>query len=201
MRKGGRENDIGSVSSLAFNPRNLKVFLALIAGGSPLFAQVDKINRQKAAETSFEGLVTVAGQQGRSDAAPGAQVKLTGASSGPESLSETTDAEGRYRFTQLQPGTYRVEAFLDGFKPFVEDIALMQGDTKIENISLELETVVQKIEVQDKAADLPDCRRQRVVHQRTELRSLTHFPNESFWVCNRSVRFAAKVFPEGARYE
>jgi hypothetical protein len=153
MRKGRCETFRQIVSSLAVNPRNLTLFLALTVGGSPLFAQIDNVGRQKA-ETSIEGVVTVAGQQGSADAAPGALVKLTSASSGLAPLSATTDAEGHYSFTHLQPGTYRVEALLDGFKPFAEDIALMQGDIKIENISLELETVVQKIEVQDKAADV-----------------------------------------------
>ena len=37
-------------------------------------------------------------------------------------------------------------------RPFAESVALMPGDAKIENVSLELDKVVEKIEVRDKAA-------------------------------------------------
>src|SRR2546421_207205 len=94
----------------------------------------------------------MASPQGQADAVPGVVVKLTSTSSAPESVEATTDAEGRYAFTKLSPGSYTIEARLDGFKPFAESVVLSQGDAKIENVSLELDKVVQKIEVRDKAA-------------------------------------------------
>jgi len=94
----------------------------------------------------------VAGQSGQADAVPGVLVKLTGPSSAPDPLSATTDAEGCYRFTKLQPGTYTLEAHPDGFKPFAETVVLVPEDAKIENVSLELNRVVEKIEVRDKPA-------------------------------------------------
>jgi len=133
-------------------PRNFRRLIALILWGTSLFAQVPKGSRPEVAGTSIEGLVVVSDQQGHADAVPGVLVKLAGATSGPEPVSATTDAEGRYRFTQLSPGDYTIEARLDGFQPFTESIVLRQGDAKIENVSLELDKVVQNIEVRDKAA-------------------------------------------------
>jgi hypothetical protein len=40
---------------------------------------------------------------------------------------------------------------VDGFKPFVASVALHPGDARIQNVSLELARVMQKIEVPDKA--------------------------------------------------
>ena len=134
---------------------SLTLFVALIVGGTSLFAQVANVTDPAAAGASIEGLVTVADQKGHADAVLGVLVKLSGTSSGPESLSATTDTEGRYRFTQLSPGTYTIEARLDGFQPFSESIVLRLGDAKAENVSLELDKVVQKIEVRDKAAEAP----------------------------------------------
>jgi len=147
--KGGRKDDRRGVFSLAVNSRNLTLFFALLIGGRSVFGQIENAGRPKAAVASIEGLVTVAGQQGQAGAVPGVLVKLTGGSSGSDSLSATTDAEGRFRFAQLSLGTYTIEMFLDGFKPFTESIVLTKEDVKIENISLELEKVVQKIEVQE----------------------------------------------------
>jgi len=130
--------------------RSLTLFVALIVGGSSLCAHPADVSRPQAAGASIEGLVTVADKQGHADAVPGVLVKLTGTLSGPEPLSATTDAEGHYRFTQLSPGTYTIEARLDGFQSFAESIVLKQGDAKIESVSLELDKVVQKVEVRDK---------------------------------------------------
>ena len=51
-----------------------------------------------------------------------------------------------------RPGTYTLEARLDGFKSFAGNIVLRQGENKIEKVRLSLEKVVQKIEVRDKEA-------------------------------------------------
>jgi hypothetical protein len=143
-----------SLFRLAVNFRNLALFLALIVGSGAVSAQIADGTRPEATRALIEGLVKVAGQQGQADAVPGALMTLT-ASSALESLSATTDAEGRYRFAELSPGSYTIQAHLDGFKPFSESIVLGQGDAKIENVDLELDEVVQKIEVRGEAEAVP----------------------------------------------
>ena len=138
--------------SRAVSSRKLTLFFALMVGGSSGFAQIAKVSRPEASGASIEGAVTVADPQGHAEAVPGVLVKLTGTSSAAESLAATTDAEGHYRFTNLSAGAYTIETRLDGFKAFAESIVVGQGEIKIETVSLELDKVVQKIEVRDKAA-------------------------------------------------
>jgi|SRR5271157_329611 len=140
-----------SLSNLAVSSRNLALFFALMVGGSSGFAQIANVAVPEPATASIEGVVAVAGQ-GQVDTVPGQLVKLTAPSSALNPLSVTTDAEGRYRFTNLSPGSYTIETRLEGFKPFAESVVVKPRDAKIENVSLELEKVIQKIEVRDKAA-------------------------------------------------
>ena len=70
-------------------------------------------------------------------------------------MAATTDADGRYQFMNLSPGTYAIQARLQGFQPFGETVVLRDGETKIEDVGLELEKVVENIEVHDQAAALP----------------------------------------------
>src|SRR5690242_993157 len=141
-----------NLSHLATGAGTLTLFSILVAGGIPAFAQSANVTPQETAPASIEGVVTVAGRQGQADTVPGVLVKLTGPSSAPAPLSATTDAEGRYRFTKLLPGTYAIEVRLEGFQPLAESVALTPGEAKTQNVSLKLEKVVEKIEVRDKAA-------------------------------------------------
>ena len=146
-----------SLGNCAVSFRNLALVSALMVGAlmvawSSGFAQTANVSRPEGAGGSIEGTVKLAGQQGQLEAVPGVLVKLTSTSSPPESLSATTDDEGRYTFTKLSPGTYTIEVSLEGFGPFAESIVLKQGDSKVEAVTLELDKVVQKIEVRDKAA-------------------------------------------------
>ena len=60
---------------------SLTLFVALIVGGTSLFAQVANVTDPAAAGASIEGLVTVADQKGHADAVLGVLVKLSGTSS------------------------------------------------------------------------------------------------------------------------
>jgi hypothetical protein len=129
-------------------------FALAILAVSALVAQMANAREPEAASASVEGLVTVPSSQGQAAVVPGALVKLT-ASQASEALSVATDVDGRYRFSNLSPGSYTIEASLDGFKPFAEGIVLGQGDAKIENVGLELNRVFQNIEVQGNAEAVP----------------------------------------------
>src|SRR5438094_7511553 len=88
---------------------SVMLFWALILAGGPGLAQAPGNGRLEPASASMEGVVNVSDQQGQAEAIPGVLVKLTGRSSAPDPMSATTDAEGRYRFTKLLPGTYAIE--------------------------------------------------------------------------------------------
>jgi hypothetical protein len=123
--------------------------LVLLAGSGLLLAQTAEMVRT-AMRPSIEGSITILDQDGKVNAVPGALVNLT-ASASTTPLSTATDIEGRYRFTNLPPGTYRLDARLDGFTPFTESVAINPGEVKTQDVRLELAAVVQKIDVQDQA--------------------------------------------------
>lgn len=137
---------------LVANCVSVMLFSALILAGGHGLAQAPGDGRLELALSSIEGVVTVNDQQGQAEAVPGVLVKLTIRASAPDPVLATTDAEGRYAFPKLSPGNYKLEARLDGFSAFAESIVLKQGEAKIENVSLELDKVVQRVEVWDKAA-------------------------------------------------
>ena len=138
-------------SCLAGSLRNLALLFALSVGVSSGF-QITNVGNPRAESASIEGVVTLDSQQGQAEVIPGVLVTLRGGSSGLESLSDTTDAAGHYRVGQLSPGAYTIETRLDGFQSFTESIVLKQGETKVENVRLSLDKVVQKIEVRDQEA-------------------------------------------------
>ncbi len=132
----------------------LTLLLSLILSGGVAFAQISEISHSEASRASIEGVVKLADQQNQTEPVPGVPVTLTSSSAG-ESLAATTDAEGRYQFKDLSPGTYAIQARLQGFQPFGDTVVLRDGETKIQDVGLELEKVVESIEVQDQAATVP----------------------------------------------
>jgi hypothetical protein len=123
--------------------------IALVfAGVAPAFSQ--GVSTDGAAAVSIEGSVTTTGAQG-SEAIPAVTVKLTNTLPGSEPLSTSTSADGRYQFSNLAPGDYRLETTPDGFKPFSKTVSLNSGEHRMESVTLELASVVQKVEVHDKA--------------------------------------------------
>ena len=133
---------------------SLTLLLSLILGGGVAFAQISSVSHSEASRASIEGVVKLADQQSQAEPVPGAPVTLTSSSMG-RPLAVTTDAQGRYQFKDLSPGTYAIQARLQGFQPFAETVVLRDGETKIQDVGLELEKVVEKIEVHDQAAALP----------------------------------------------
>ena len=133
---------------------SLTLLLSLVLSGGAAFAQNSNASYAETSRASIEGVVKLADQQSQTEPVPGVELTLTSSSTG-ESLSTTTDVEGRYQFMNLSPGTYAIQARLQGFQPFGATVVLHDGETKIQDVGLELEKVVENIEVHDEAAALP----------------------------------------------
>jgi hypothetical protein len=146
-------------SKAAYHPVDKRIagstlLLSLIVSGGVAFAQISDISHPEASRALIEGMVKLADQQNQAEPVPGVPLTLTSSSTG-KSQAATTDAEGRYQFMNLSPGTYAIQARLQGFQPFGETLVVRDGETKIEDVGLELEKVVEKIEVSDQVAALP----------------------------------------------
>jgi hypothetical protein len=99
---------------------------------------------QSKVTSAFEG--TVVDDTGAG--LPGVQIKLSSDDMIGGDRFRTTDAEGKFRFVGLLPGTYSMEASLQGFTPQRrEDIRLFVGQTLIVDFTLKIGTVQETITV------------------------------------------------------
>lgn len=82
---------------------------------------------------------------------PGAKITVTNVSKGLQ-RTVTSDSDGRYRVTQLEPGEYQIEAVQPGFsKAIRRGIQLTVGREAVVDVTLEVGTVAQTVEVTGEA--------------------------------------------------
>ncbi len=103
---------------------------------------------------TIQGVVTVLGQQAEPSPLEGISVELRGNSEDSQPLATRTDSAGHYEFTQLPAGTYTLRVNQQGFKPFAETILLNANQSSVIDIALTLDTIVEKVEVKEQAANV-----------------------------------------------
>jgi len=82
------------------------------------------------------------------EALPGVEVTLTSPNLIGGDQSRITDAEGKFRFVALLPGTYAVEAKLEGFTPQKRpDLRLSSGKTLTADVVLEIGSLEEQVTV------------------------------------------------------
>jgi Carboxypeptidase regulatory-like domain len=107
-----------------------------------------------APRSSITGTVCVITGQGEVNNIAGVAVKLSSPSAESTSQSTLTDENGGFRFTQLAAGAYTLEVNVEGFKPWTKTVALGQSQAAVEDATLEISTVDEKIEVQGDDLDV-----------------------------------------------
>src|SRR5712664_3857465 len=103
---------------------------------------------------TIQGIVTVLGQQAEPSALEGIRVELGESSQDSQPLATLTDSAGHYEFTQLPAGIYTLRVNQKGFKPFSETILLNANETSVVDVALTLDTIVEKVEVKEQAANV-----------------------------------------------
>src|SRR6266849_1956798 len=103
---------------------------------------------------TIQGVVTVLGQQAEPSPLEGISVELRGNCEDSQPLATLTDSAGHYEFTQLPAGTYTLRVNQQGFKPFAETILLNANQSSVIDIALTLDTIVEKVEVKEQAANV-----------------------------------------------
>ncbi len=85
---------------------------------------------------------------------PGAAIKLIDKGTG-AIRTTTSGASGGYRLAQLEPGQYRLEISMVGFKTQVQDpVTLAVGTSSTANVTLEVGAIAQSVEVESTVVGL-----------------------------------------------
>lgn len=132
----------------------LAIAIALLLVANPTVARLPQGTNSNTPKASVTGKIAVVSGDGVSSALPGATVKLSVPPAGSPPPSTTTDADGHYEFTQLAPGSYKLEASAEGFKPWSATISLGAGQALVKDIVLQISSVNQQVEVQGEAVEI-----------------------------------------------
>lgn len=120
---------------------------ALLLAAHPTFGQETQTTVVSTRSGSIHGTVTNL-QENTSSGLAGVTVTLTpGPSGGP--LTTGTDETGTYEFKGLKPGTYTISISQPGFKAYSKTITVNPGQVVVQDIRAELETVTEKVEVNE----------------------------------------------------
>ncbi len=84
----------------------------------------------------------------------GISVKLSGGPLHGAPLSADTDEHGGYEFKNLEPGTYTISITLQGFKSITKPVGLSPKQQLVQDFTLELEVVAEKVEVKETATSI-----------------------------------------------
>jgi hypothetical protein len=129
------------------------LLLALSICAMQAFAQVTGTAAQ-AAPASITGKVTAAAGEKATENLAGITVKLTGPAPGTASKTTVTDFKGTYEFTRLAPGSYNLEASVEGFQAWTAAVTLEPGQTATADVALQISSVEERIEVQGEAVEV-----------------------------------------------
>jgi len=124
-----------------------------------LFCPVALFARQGSAKpdattASISGKVNVTTVEGATNNLEGITIKLTGPAPASDSQTDVTDSEGSYAFPHLPPGSYTLEATLEGFKTWTATVALGAGQAIVRNAELRLRSFEEKVEVRAEATEI-----------------------------------------------
>ncbi len=149
---------------------------------------------QGAVAQTFYGNVVGSVQDSTGAVIPGASVTLTNLATG-EQRAQETEASGLYRFVNLVPGQYRLEARSEGFKQFAQEPIVVEVEASIRiDPLLEIGEVTEVVEV---VSSTPLLQSQTSsLGQVVESRKVTETPLNGRNVLNL-VALAPGVVPQG----
>jgi len=110
----------------------------------------------------------------------------------------TTNAEGTYRFVNVQPGTYKVRVSLTGFKEYVKDAVPVASTTVTRiDVPLEVGALTETITVQSETSLLQTDTGD--VHAQLGSKEITSLPLGSYRNYQSLVNLVPGATPAGSR--
>jgi len=130
-----------------------------LVGVALLSAMLSCAMRLPAQETSqkrgtVKGTVSAVNASQEPSTSEGLVLELKLLAEGAASLSAVTDEAGNYEFEDVPDGDYLLRLQAEGFEPFTATIHLRGGASIIQNISVKLAGLTQKIEVKEQVEPL-----------------------------------------------
>ena len=103
---------------------------------------------------SVKGTVSLVNATQERSTAEGLLLELKSLAEGAASLSAVTDEAGNYEFKDVADGDYLLRLLAEGFEPFTATLQVRDGAPIIQNISVRLAGLTQRIEVKEQAEPL-----------------------------------------------
>jgi len=142
----------GSVGGRAWRRfSRLTAALVLLGATGSAFAQRATPKNSGGQTASLHGSVATT-QDSVAVGLSGIIVKLAHDPASGTPLSVVTDENGRYEFQNLEPGTYKVTIAETGFKPVTKTVMLNAKEQGVQDFTLELVAVSEKVEVKENAS-------------------------------------------------
>jgi len=129
------------------------VAVVLLFAANSAFAENAAPNKTSAQAGSIRGTVTTI-QDNTPSGVAGISVKLSGDPLQGTTLNADTDEHGGYEFQNLEPGAYTISITLQGFKPISKSVVLSPKQQLVQDFTLELDVVAEKVEVKETAASI-----------------------------------------------
>ena len=139
----------------------------LVCAASGFAGERETDSPPQTATATISGRVSVASSQGVSNNLASITVLLTGPQPATTSQNEVSDAEGRFQFSKLAPGVYKLDVTVEGFKPWSSTVTLVAGQALVQDVGLQLNLVEENVEVKGEATEVetesvtPECHGKR----------------------------------------
>jgi hypothetical protein len=134
-------------TAFGWRRRATALFVVLVAT-IPAFGQATRSSGDSKPSGSIQGTISTA-QENAASGLAGISVKLTTAPPDGNTLTADTDDTGRYEFKGIKPGGYTIAISQQGFKPVTKTVSVAPGQVAVEDFTLELETVAERVEVRE----------------------------------------------------
>jgi hypothetical protein len=101
-----------------------------------------------------KGTVTLVTESSEPPKAEGLLLELKPVTPGTSAFTAVTDETGNYEFKDVPAGAYVLQVQIEGFEPYSVTVRIADGSSIVQDISVKLTGLSQKIEVQEKAEPL-----------------------------------------------